>query len=174
MFTGNPLSADCLFGWHFQSGQNIPAFSIRRAVEVGFQLNETWLSELIWREFFMMLLYHFPHTTTRPFRENYRKVPWRHDQELFQRWCNGNTGFPLVDAGMRELNTTGFMHNRVRMLTANFLTKLLLIDWRWGERYFAAKLLDYELASNVGNWQWSAGCGADAAPNFASLIRKPR
>ncbi len=149
-------------GVHFRFG----TVSIRRAVEIGLALNETWLSELIWREFFMMVLWYFPFSVEQPFREKYAHIPWRTDENDFQRWCHGQTGFPLVDAGIRQLNTTGFMHNRVRMVTANFLTKLLLIDWRWGERYFAGKLLDYEQASNVGNWQWSAGCGADAAPYF--------
>lgn len=149
-------------GVHLRFG----TISIRRAVAAARELNETWLHELIWREFFMMLLWHFPHTAEQPFRSTYRNFPWRKDEAAFRRWCEGTTGFPLVDAGMRELNQTGYMHNRVRMVTANFLTRLLLIDWRMGERYFAEMLLDFELASNVGNWQWSAGCGADAAPYF--------
>ncbi|RMI09576.1 MAG: deoxyribodipyrimidine photo-lyase [Calditrichaeota bacterium] len=149
-------------GLHLRFG----TLSIRRAVDAAFHWNETWLSELIWREFFMMLLYHFPQTVQQPFREKYRGFQWHGDEKAFQRWCEGKTGYPLVDAGMRELNATGYMHNRVRMLTANFLTRLLLIDWRWGEAYFAQKLLDYEQASNVGNWQWCAGCGADAVPYF--------
>lgn len=126
----------------------------------------TYLKELIWREFFMQMLYHYPKTATEPFDPRYQKVPWRNDRQEFERWCSGETGVPIVDAGMRELNQTGYMHNRVRMITASFLTKHLLIDWRWGERYFAEKLLDFELASNVGNWQWAAGCGCDAAPYF--------
>lgn len=140
--------------------------SIRELVQMALNLNETWLNELIWREFFMMILYHFPHVVDTPFREKYQKIKWRNNKEEFKKWCEGKTGFPIVDAGMRELNSTGYMHNRVRMITANFLTKLLLIDWRWGERYFAEKLLDYELSSNNGNWQWAAGCGCDAAPYF--------
>jgi deoxyribodipyrimidine photo-lyase len=140
--------------------------SVRRVVQQALELNETFLNELIWREFFMMILWHFPHIVSEPFREKYRGFPWRHDKGDFNRWCEGQTGFPMVDAGMRQLNATGYMHNRVRMITANFLTKLLRIDWRLGEAYFAGKLLDYEQASNVGNWQWSAGCGVDAAPYF--------
>jgi deoxyribodipyrimidine photo-lyase len=127
---------------------------------------KTWLNELIWREFYMMILYHFPKTQDHSFRPEYDCVKWINDENQFGAWCNGETGFPLVDAGMRELNATGYMHNRVRMVAASFLCKDLLIDWRWGERYFARKLLDYEMASNVGGWQWSAGCGTDAAPYF--------
>ncbi len=140
--------------------------SIRHCVQTALELNETWLDELIWREFYMSILFHFPHVVDQPFRPEYAHIPWRNDSKEFKAWCNGQTGFPMVDAGMRELNETGYMHNRVRMVTASFLTKHLLIDWRWGERYFAAKLLDYELASNNGNWQWAAGCGVDAAPYF--------
>ena len=127
---------------------------------------KTWLNELIWREFYMMILYHFPHTADHSFRPEYDNIKWVNNEDQFEAWCKGETGFPLVDAGMRELNVTGYMHNRVRMVVASFLSKDLLIDWRWGERYFARKLLDYELASNVGGWQWSAGCGTDAAPYF--------
>jgi deoxyribodipyrimidine photo-lyase len=127
---------------------------------------KTWLNELVWREFYMMILHHFPQTTDHSFRPEYDRIAWINDEAQFAAWCNGNTGYPLVDAGMRELNATGYMHNRVRMVTASFLTKDLLIDWRWGERYFARKLLDYELASNVGGWQWAAGSGTDAAPYF--------
>jgi deoxyribodipyrimidine photo-lyase len=140
--------------------------SIRKLVRTVLKLNETWLNELIWREFFMMILYHFPHVVENPFKSNYQKIKWINDEKNFSKWCTGMTGYPIVDAGMRELNKTGFMHNRVRMITANFLTKLLLTDWRWGEQYFAKKLLDYELTSNNGNWQWAAGCGCDAAPYF--------
>lgn len=140
--------------------------SVRELVQRAADLNETWLSELIWREFFMAILWHFPHVVNSPFRKKYKLIPWRDDADDFQRWCEGQTGYPIVDAGMRELNETGFMHNRVRMITAGFLTKHLLIDWRRGEAYFARKLLDYELASNNGNWQWAAGCGCDAAPYF--------
>jgi deoxyribodipyrimidine photo-lyase len=127
---------------------------------------KTWLNELIWREFYMMILYHFPQTANHAFRPEYDHIKWVNDEKQFEAWCKGETGFPLVDAGMRELNATGYMHNRVRMLVASFLSKHLLIDWRWGERYFAQKLLDYEMASNVGGWQWAAGCGTDAAPYF--------
>jgi deoxyribodipyrimidine photo-lyase len=130
------------------------------------QTSSVYLSELIWREFFMQILYHFPHTVTEPFDSRYQSIEWRIDEKEFGKWCDGQTGYPIVDAGMRELNATGFMHNRARMITASFLTKHLLIDWRRGERYFAEKLLDFELASNVGGWQWVAGCGCDAAPYF--------
>lgn len=128
--------------------------------------NKTWLNELIWREFYMMILDNFPKTMDQAFRAEYDRIKWVNDEQQFEAWCNGMTGFPLVDAGMRELNATGYMHNRVRMVVASFLTKDLLIDWRWGERYFARKLLDYEMANNVGGWQWSAGSGTDAAPYF--------
>ena len=128
--------------------------------------NEKWLNELIWREFYQMILYHFPDTVENAFKPAYDHIEWNNNEEEFQLWCEGKTGYPLVDAGMRELNATGFMHNRVRMVVASFLTKHLLIDWRWGERYFAEKLLDFDLASNVGGWQWAAGSGCDAAPYF--------
>ncbi len=128
--------------------------------------NNTFLKELIWREFFMQILWHFPHTATRSFKPAYDRIEWRNNEAEFEKWCKGETGYPLVDAGMRQLQQTGFMHNRVRMLTGSFLCKHLLIDWRWGEAWFAEKLLDYEMASNVGNWQWVAGCGVDAAPYF--------
>jgi len=127
---------------------------------------KTWLNELIWREFYMMILHHFPKTMNHAFKPEYDRIKWVNDEKQFKAWCEGQTGYPLVDAGMRELNNTGFMHNRVRMVTASFLSKDLLIDWRWGERYFARKLLDYEMASNVGGWQWAAGSGTDAAPYF--------
>ncbi|MFN7095548.1 MAG: cryptochrome/photolyase family protein, partial [Burkholderiales bacterium] len=127
---------------------------------------EVWLTELIWREFFSQILYHFPHVVTQPFRLEYEALEYGNNKEWFSRWCNGETGYPIVDAGMRQLNLTGFMHNRVRMICASFLTKDLLIDWRWGERYFANQLLDYEMASNNGNWQWCAGTGCDAQPYF--------
>ena len=128
--------------------------------------NEVFLQELIWREFFMQILWFFPNTQTRCFKEKYENVQWLYDEESFNKWCEGKTGYPIVDAGMRELNATGFMHNRVRMITAGFLCKHLLIDWRWGEAYFAKKLFDYELSSNIGNWQWAAGTGVDSAPYF--------
>jgi deoxyribodipyrimidine photo-lyase len=141
--------------------------SIRELVNTANSFKEkTWLNELIWREFYMMILDHFPKTPNHAFRPEYDRIKWVNNEKQFISWCNGETGFPLVDAGMRELNTTGYMHNRVRMVTASFLSKDLLIDWRWGERYFARKLLDYEMASNIGGWQWSAGCGTDAAPYF--------
>lgn len=128
--------------------------------------NETFLNELIWREFFIQILYHYPSTVHNAFRAKYDRVLWRNNEAEFELWKSGHTGYPLVDAGMRELNETGYMHNRVRMVVASFLCKHLLIDWRWGEAYFAEKLLDYEQASNVGNWQWAAGSGVDAAPYF--------
>ena len=140
--------------------------SIRELVKEASKLSEKWLDELIWREFFMMILNNFPKVVTNSFRPEYDKIKWRNDEKEFKAWCEGKTGYPFVDAGMRELNQTGYMHNRARMITASFLTKHLLIDWRRGERYFAQKLLDYELSSNNGNWQWSAGCGCDAAPYF--------
>ena len=128
--------------------------------------NLTFLNELIWREFFMQILWHFPHTVTQSFKPAYDAIVWNNNEDDFKKWCNGQTGYPIVDAGMRELNATGLMHNRVRMIVASFLCKHLLIDWRWGEAYFAIKLLDYEQSSNVGNWQWVAGTGVDAAPYF--------
>ena len=155
-------SATTRLGIHLRFG----TLSLRSLVELGLHENETWLSELIWREFFMMILWHFPYVVNEPFKKQYSAIVWRNDSREFDLWCRGGTGYPMVDAGMRELNQTGFMHNRVRMITASFLTKHLLIDWQWGERYFAEKLLDFELASNNGNWQWAAGCGCDAAPYF--------
>ncbi len=140
--------------------------SIRKLVQIAQAKNEVWLNELIWREFYQMILWHFPQVETKAFKPIYDKIEWRNNENEFQSWCDGNTGFPIVDAGMRELNETGFMHNRVRMIVASFLTKHLLIDWRWGEAYFAKKLLDFDLASNNGGWQWAAGSGCDAAPYF--------
>ena len=140
--------------------------SIRYLVGNAFAWSATYLNELIWREFYMMILYHFPHVVNNSFRPQYDHIPWLNREDEFDAWCQGRTGYPIVDAGMHELNETGFMHNRVRMITASFLTKHLLIDWRWGEAYFAQKLLDYELASNNGGWQWAAGSGVDAAPYF--------
>jgi deoxyribodipyrimidine photo-lyase len=141
--------------------------SIRKMIMLGLESkDDTFLKELVWREFFMQILFHFPHSSTQCFKPQYDRIEWRNNPEEFQKWCEGQTGYPLVDAGMRELNTTGFMHNRVRMLVGSFLCKHLLIDWRLGEAYFANKLLDYEMSSNVGNWQWVAGCGVDAAPYF--------
>jgi deoxyribodipyrimidine photo-lyase len=140
--------------------------SIRSLMRKAQNTSDTWMNELIWREFYMMILFHFPHVTRGAFKPAYDRIGWRNNEEEFARWCSGNTGFPIVDAGMRELNETGFMHNRLRMITASFLVKDLLIDWRWGEAYFAQKLLDFELASNNGGWQWSAGTGCDSAPYF--------
>lgn len=140
--------------------------SIRQLVQVAITKNETWLNELIWRDLYQMILWHFPHVVTQAFKPQYDHIEWRNNEDEFNRWCEGKTGYPIVDAGMRELNETGFMHNRVRMIVASFLTKHLLIDWRWGEAYFAKKLLDFDLASNNGGWQWAAGCGCDAAPYF--------
>ncbi|MFL0354607.1 cryptochrome/photolyase family protein [Xanthomarina sp. GH4-25] len=141
--------------------------SIRKIVQKTIlETNEVFLQELIWREFFMQILWHFPQTVYNSFKPKYDQIIWRNNKKDFQLWCNGQTGYPLVDAGMRQLNQTGFMHNRVRMLVGSFLCKHLLIDWRWGEAYFAKKLHDYEMASNIGNWQWVAGCGVDAAPYF--------
>lgn len=140
--------------------------SIRKVYLQAVQVSEKFVNELIWREFYMMILYHFPHVVNRCFKPEYEHIQWNNDEKLFQLWCEGRTGIPIVDAGMRELNQTGYMHNRIRMITASFLTKNLWIDWRWGEIYFAEKLLDFELASNNGSWQWVAGCGVDAAPYF--------
>ena len=152
-----------LIGIHLRFG----TISIRKLVQYALKFqNETFLKELIWREFFMQILWHFPHTKTQSFKPKYDEIKWENNAVLFEKWCKGKTGYPMVDAGMRELNATGHMHNRVRMVVASFLCKHLLIDWRWGETYFASKLLDYEQASNVGNWQWAAGSGVDAAPYF--------
>lgn len=149
-------------GVHLRFGTVSPRAVIRRAED----LDPVWLGELIWREFFMMILHHFPHSAAEAFKPAYAAVPWRRDDADLAAWREGRTGYPLVDAGMRELSATGFMHNRVRMVTASFLAKHLLLDWRLGERWFAAKLLDFDLAANVGNWQWAAGSGCDAAPWF--------
>lgn len=149
-------------GVHLRFG----TLSIRKATQAALLHSEGWLNQLIWRNFYIMILYRFPHVVNRPFRKKYENIAWSNDQAQFATWCAGRTGFPVVDAGMRQLNRTGKMHNRSRMVAANFLTKCLLIDWRWGEAYFAKKLLDYDLALNNGNWQWSAGCGCDAAPYF--------
>lgn len=140
--------------------------SIRALARTAQKHSEKWLNELIWRDFYQCILYHFPHSVDQAFKPQYDHIPWRHSDADFEKWCKGETGYPIVDAGMRELNETGFMHNRVRMVVASFLTKHLLLDWRLGERYFAEKLLDFELASNVGGWQWAAGSGCDAAPYF--------
>ena len=141
--------------------------SVRQMVrDANKEKNKTFLDELVWREFFMQILFHFPGTVTDAFKKKYDRINWRNNEEEFELWKQGKTGYPLVDAGMRQLNKTGFMHNRIRMLVGSFLCKHLLIDWRWGEAYFAEKLLDYEMSSNVGNWQWVAGSGVDAAPYF--------
>jgi deoxyribodipyrimidine photo-lyase len=149
-------------GLHLRFG----TLSVRELVSIARKTSETWLNELIWREFFMQILWNFPHVVGGSFRPEYDKIKFRHDEADFARWCEGKTGVPIVDAGMRELNETGFMHNRVRMIAGSYLVKHLLIDWRWGEAYFARKLLDFDLASNNGNWQWVAGTGCDAAPYF--------
>lgn len=166
---------------HYDKSRNFPAqkgttrlgihlrfgtISVRSLAKTAAGLNETFLNELIWREFYMMILAFNPQVVERAFKPAYDQIPWRNHPEDFQAWCQGKTGYPIVDAGMRELNATGFMHNRVRMIVASFLTKHLLIDWRWGEAYFAKKLLDFELASNNGGWQWAAGTGTDAQPYF--------
>ena len=149
-------------GVHFRFG----TISIRGKARKAMGLSEVFLNELIWRDFYAMILSNFPHVATEPFRPQYKHIEWRNNEKEFKAWCEGITGYPLVDAGMRELNTTGYMHNRVRMVVASFLTKHLLINWQWGEAYFAEKLLDFDLASNNGGWQWAAGCGTDAAPYF--------
>lgn len=140
--------------------------SVRKLYQRSLSISEKYCNELIWREFYMMILWHFPFVINTSFKKQYEFLPWRNHEPEFQAWCEGRTGFPIVDAGMRELNATGWMHNRVRMITAMFLTKYLLIDWRWGEAYFAERLIDFELSSNNGGWQWSAGTGVDAAPYF--------
>jgi len=149
-------------GIHLRFG----TISIRQLVDKARRWNQIFLKELIWREFFMQILWHQPGVINSCFKPEYNNIEWRNNEKEFEAWCRGETGYPIVDAGMRQLNATGFMHNRVRMITASFLVKHLLVDWRWGEAYFAEKLLDYELSSNNGNWQWVAGCGCDAAPYF--------
>jgi len=156
------LAGTSRLGIHFRFG----TISIREKARHAQRLNATYLNELIWRDFYSQILGNFPHVVGHPFRPQYDRVEWRDAPEDFQKWCAGKTGYPIVDAGMRELNATGYMHNRVRMIVASFLSKHLLLDWRLGEAYFAQKLLDYDLASNSGGWQWAAGCGTDAAPYF--------
>ena len=166
---------------HYDKTRNFPAengtsrlgihlrfgtISIRQLALKAASLNETYLNELIWREFYMMILDYNPQVVDKAFKPAYDQIPWRNNEEEFKAWCEGKTGYPIVDAGMRELNQTGYMHNRVRMIVASFLTKHLLIDWRWGEAYFAKKLLDFDLAANNGGWQWAAGTGTDAQPYF--------
>ncbi|MBN8695080.1 MAG: deoxyribodipyrimidine photo-lyase [Bacteroidetes bacterium] len=140
--------------------------SIRQLATKAKEWNDQWLNELIWREFYMMILFHFPHVVNGAFKKQYDRIQWRNNEQEFEAWCRGETGYPIVDAGMRELNQTGFMHNRVRMIVASFLVKHLLIDWRWGEAYFAEKLIDFDLSANNGGWQWAASSGCDAAPYF--------
>lgn len=149
-------------GIHLRHG----TVSIRKLARKAKALNHTYLNELIWRDFYSQILFHYPQVVDTSFKPAYDNIRWRNNEKEFQRWCDGKTGYPIVDAGMRELNATGYMHQRVRMITASFLTKHLLIDWRWGEAYFAKKLLDYELSSNNGGWQWAAGSGTDAQPYF--------
>ena len=149
-------------GIHFRFG----TISIREKARRAVHLSETFLNELIWRDFYAMVLANHPYVVNRAFKEKYDAIQWRNDEEDFKKWCEGKTGYPIVDAGMRQLNQTAYMHNRVRMIVASFLCKHLLIDWRWGAAYFAKKLLDYDLASNNGAWQWAAGCGTDAVPYF--------
>jgi deoxyribodipyrimidine photo-lyase len=156
------LNGTSRLGLHLRFG----TISIRQLVRLAATSNEKFLNELIWRDFYQMIIHHFPHSADRCFRPEYDRIRRENNMEHFEKWCDGKTGYPLVDAGMRELNATGYMHNRVRMVVASFLTKHLLIDWKLGERYFAEKLLDFELASNVGGWQWAAGSGCDAAPYF--------
>ena len=179
-FPSNNLNKDLV--QHYKEQRDIPSIngtsklgvhlrfgtvSIRKLVQQCSSLSETFLNELIWRDFYHMILWHFPHVNHyKSFKPAYDQIEWRHDENDFEKWCNGQTGYPIVDAGMRELNATGFMHNRVRMITASFLCKHLLLDWRWGEGYFAQKLLDYDFAANNGGWQWAAGSGCDAAPYF--------
>ncbi len=140
--------------------------SIRHLAKQALAINATLVNELIWREFYQMILWHFPTVVHQSFKKEYDAIHWRNNEQEFESWCLGQTGYPIVDAGMRQLNKTGYMHNRVRMITASFLTKHLLIDWRWGEAYFAERLTDFDLAANNGGWQWAAGCGCDAAPYF--------
>jgi deoxyribodipyrimidine photo-lyase len=157
------LDATSRLGIHLRFG----TLSIRKLTKHAVELNDTFLNELIWRDFYINLLYHFPAVGKgASFKPAYERIIWRNNEAEFEAWCEGKTGYPIVDAGMRQLNATGFMHNRVRMIVASFLCKHLLIDWRWGEAYFAQKLLDFDLSSNNGGWQWAAGCGADAAPYF--------
>jgi deoxyribodipyrimidine photo-lyase len=156
------LDATSHLGLHFRFG----TISIREKARKAYTLNHVFLNELIWRDFYAQILFHFPHVEKGAFRPEYDSIEWKNDEADFEAWREGKTGYPIVDAGMRQLASTGFMHNRVRMITASFLTKHLLIDWRWGEAWFAQKLLDFDLASNNGGWQWAAGCGTDAAPYF--------
>jgi len=179
-FKSNP-AIDALLIQKYKEQRNYPAtagtsrlsvylrfgvVSIRALVKEALAHSETWLNELIWRDFYMMILWQFPHVAKGAFKKQYDHIPWRNNEQLFLKWCKGETGFPIVDAGIRELNATGFMHNRVRMIVSSFLVKDLLISWQWGEAYFAQKLNDFDLSANNGGWQWSAGSGCDAAPYF--------
>ncbi|MGB1248846.1 MAG: cryptochrome/photolyase family protein, partial [Chitinophagales bacterium] len=155
-------SGTSMLGVHLRFG----TISIRQLAQKAKKHNETFLNELIWRDFYMMILWHFPHAAKSAFRPKYDFIQWENNEAHFEKWCQGMTGYPMVDAGMRQLNATGYMHNRVRMVVASFLCKHLLIDWRWGETYFAEKLLDFDLSANNGGWQWAAGSGCDAAPYF--------
>lgn len=176
-----PVSLNKKLLLEYQSKRDLPAIagtsrlsmhlrfgtvSIRKLVKTTLNVSETWLNELIWREFYMMILWHFPHVVNGAFKKDYDFIKWRNNEKEFELWCKGKTGFPIVDAGMRELNTTGFMHNRVRMIVSSFLIKDLLVDWKWGEAYFAQKLNDFDLSANNGGWQWAASSGCDAAPYF--------
>jgi deoxyribodipyrimidine photo-lyase len=156
------LQGTTRLGIHLRFG----TLSIRELAQLGQKYSDSFLNELTWRDFYMQILWHFPHVENKAFKADFDKIEWRNNTQEFERWCNGQTGYPIVDAGMRELNATGYMHNRVRMIVASFLTKHLLIDWRWGEAYFAEKLLDFDLAANNGGWQWASGSGCDAAPYF--------
>jgi deoxyribodipyrimidine photo-lyase len=150
-------------GVHLRFG----TISIRQIAKPVKEINETFLNELIWRDFYHSILWHFSHVRMgKSFKKEYDLIEWINNEDQFKQWCEGKTGYPIVDAGMRELNATGYMHNRIRMIVASFLTKHLLIDWRWGEAYFATKLLDFDYASNNGGWQWASGSGCDAAPYF--------
>lgn len=177
----NPVKADPLVIEKYKEQRDFPSVygttklsvhlrfgtvSIRALVAQALTLSDTWLNELIWRDFYMMILSNFPHAAKKAFKKEYENIPWRNNEQDFEKWCRGETGFPIVDAGMRELNATGFMHNRIRMIVSSFLVKDLLIDWRWGEAYFAKKLTDFDLSANNGGWQWAAGTGCDAAPYF--------
>ena len=156
------LNSTSFLGPHLRFG----TVSVRKVISELKQSDDVFLSELIWREFFIQIMFHYPRVIGENFKIKYNGIVWRNNDEEFEKWCKGETGYPIVDAGMRQLNETGYMHNRVRMITASFLCKHLLIDWRWGEAYFAEKLLDFELSSNNGNWQWVAGTGCDSAPYF--------
>jgi len=156
------INGTSMLSVHFRFG----TISIRDKINKALKTSDTWLNELIWRDFYAMILYKFPQVVGNAFRPKYDEIKWRNAPKEFEAWCQGKTGYPIVDAGMRQLNETGWMHNRVRMIVASFLTKHLLIDWRKGEAYFARRLIDFDLASNNGGWQWAAGCGVDAAPYF--------